>query len=477
MNFPPWLGLLAVCALVGANAFFVAAEFALVKVRATRVEQLVIEGNAVARILQQQTTQLDNYIAATQLGITLASLALGWIGEPSLAHLFEPLFDRIGATAIATDVADSVAIALSFAIITGFHIVLGELVPKSIALQRTERVSLFVAAPLLVFARVFRPFIVLMNGAGNAVVRLLGLSPTGEGGEIHSAEELELLVAQSGEAGALDPGEEVLLQHVFDFGDKRARDAMTPRDDIVALEEHTSLTDAARLCLSSGATRLPVYRGTLDQILGVAHAKDLLRLCLDEHEAPSGGGATEASEPPSAMPVAGPLAALARPATFVLEGSHLSDTLTTFRREGTHLALVVGEYGQIEGLLTLEDVLEELVGEIHDEYDSDEETPIVQQADGNWLVVGTESYEHVREVVGLPPIPPEERGQYATLAGLVMLRLGRVPQAGDHIQVGGGWDVEVSAMHGRRVSQLLLRRRAQDALAAEGDDGASHTVP
>jgi len=166
---------------------------------------------------------------------------------------------------------------------------------------------------------------------------------------------------------------------------------------------------------------------------------------------------------------------VARPATFVLEGSHLSDTLATFRREGTHLALVVGEYGQIEGLLTLEDVLEELVGEIHDEYDADEETPIVQQADGSWLVLGTESYEHVREVVGLPPIPPEERGQYATLAGLVMLRLGRVPRAGDHIQVGSDWDVEVGAMHGRRVSQLLLRR-VQDALAAEGDDEASHTV-
>lgn len=465
MNFPPWLGLLAVCALVAANAFFVAAEFALVKVRATRVEQLVIEGNTVARILQQQTAHLDNFIAATQLGITLASLALGWVGEPSLAHLFEPLFGLIGATTLATDVADAVAIALSFAIITSFHIVLGELVPKSVALQRTEQVSLFVAAPLLVFARVFRPFIVLMNGAGNAVVRLLGLSPTGEQGEIHSAEELELLVAQSGEAGALDPGEEVLLRHVFDFGDKRARDVMTPRGDIVAIEEHTSLEKAARLCLSSGATRLPVYRGTLDQIIGVAHAKDLLRLCLDAHASEADGASASS------------LAAMARPATFVLENSHLRDTLATFRREGTHLALVVGEFGQVEGLLTLEDVLEELVGEIHDEYDLDEETPIVQQADGRWLVSGTESYEHVREVVGLPAIPPIERGQYNTLAGLVMLRLGRVPQVGDHIQVGGDWEVEVVAMDGRRVSQLLLRRVERETPPAEADDGASHTIP
>lgn len=477
MALPSWLGLLAVLALVGANGFFVAAEFALVKIRTTRVEQLVMEGNAVARILQKQTAHLDSYIAATQLGITLASLALGWIGEPALAHLIEPLFGWVGGSVVAADVAGSIAVAISFALITGFHIVLGELVPKSIALQRTERVSLFVAAPMLLFARVFRPFIVLMNGAGNAVVRLLGLSAVGEEGAVHTVEELELLVAQSRQAGVLDLQEETLLRHVFDFGDKRARDAMTPRGDIVALDERTSVEAAARECLSSGVTRLPVYRGTLDQIVGMLHAKDLVRLCLDKAmltpsvAAPSaGGGAVVAGEA-----ARGPLAPLLRPATFVLEQQHLGDVLTTFRREAAHLALVVDEYGQIAGLLTLEDVLEELVGEIQDEYDVGEEAPIVQRPDGSWLVAGTESYENVRAVVGLSAIPEEEHGQYTTLPGLVMLRLGRVPQVGDRVLLDTDWQAEVTDMEGRSVTRLLLRHRAADA---QGEvEGATPGTP
>jgi magnesium and cobalt exporter, CNNM family len=451
MEIPSWIGIAAVFALVGANGFFVASEFALVKMRTTRVEQLVREGNAVARILQRQTTHLDSYIAATQLGITLASLALGWIGEPALAHLIEPLFGWLGTSAAAQEAANGVAIAVSFALITAFHIVLGELVPKSVALQRTERVALVVAAPLQLFARVFHPFILLLNGAGNATVRLLGLASSGEEGAVHSVEELELLVAQSRGAGVLDAEEETLLQRVFDFGDKTAQDAMTPRRDIVALEVGTPLAVAAHTSLTSGVTRLPLYRQTLDQIVGVLHAKDLLTACF--------GDATTGVSAGTGEPGALTLAALARPAAFVLERSHLSDVLTTFRNERAHLALVSDEYGQVVGLLTLEDVLEELVGEIQDEYDVGEEAPIVQRADGSWLVLGTETYEHVREAVSLPPIPPAERGQYATLPGLVMLRLGRLPRVGDRAHIGEGWEVEVAAMKGRRVNRVLLRRQ------------------
>lgn len=470
MNVPSglgdWLSVVAVFALVATNGFFVASEFALVKLRVTRVEQLVLQGNAVARILQRQTAHLDSYIAATQLGITLASLALGWIGEPALAHLIEPLVGWVGTTTAATEVADGVAVALSFALITGFHIVLGELVPKSVALQRTEQVALFVAAPLLLFARVFHPFIALLNGAGNAALRLLGLSAAGEAGAVHSVEELELLVSQSRQAGVLEPEEEVLLRRVFDFGDKRARDAMRPRGEIVALEERTPLDVAARTCLSSGYTRLPVYRETFDQVVGVLHAKDLLQACF--------GDAVPDAE------ASGTLAALVRPATFVLEQHHLSDVLTTFRRERAHLALVVDEYGQVVGLLTLEDVLEELVGEIQDEYDVGEAVPIIQRADGSWLVAGTEAYDHVREVAGLPPLPAAERGQFNTLPGLLMLRLGRVPRVGDRVRLGDDWEAEVVAMEGRRVSRVLLRPRAGHNTPhatgeTEGANGAGRT--
>ena len=433
------LGVLAVFALVATNGFFVAAEFALVKVRVTRVEQLVQEGNALARIVQRQTSHLDSYIAATQLGITLASLALGWVGEPSLAHLVEPLFQWVGSVWAAEGIANTVAIAFSFALITAFHIVLGELVPKSIALQRTERVSLFVAVPLLVFARVFRPFIAFMNGVGNAIVRLVGLSSGGEHESVHSVEELEIIVAQSRKAGVLDAEEEVLLRHIFDFSDKTARDVLTPRSDIVALEHDTTVTEAARACFESGYTRLPVYRETLDQIVGVLHAKDLLGAHGDD------GGATQTVE------------SLARPASFVLESQHLGDVLTIFRQEGTHLALVVDEYGQVDGLVTMEDVLEEIVGQIQDEHDVGEDIPIRQRPDGVWVVAGPESYESVRETIGLPEIPDDERGQYATLPGLLMLRLGRLPRVGDRLRLEPDWEIEVAAMDGRRVRQVLAR--------------------
>jgi len=436
------LGVLAVFVLVATNGFFVAAEFALVKVRVTRIEQLVQEGNAIARIVQRQVSHLDSFIAATQLGITLASLALGWVGEPSLAHLIEPLFQWVGNISTAEGISHTIAIIVSFALITGFHIVLGELVPKSIALQRTEQVTFFVAAPLLIFARVFRPFIVLMNGVGNAIVRLFGLTSGGGHESVHSVEELEIIVSQSRKAGVLDAEEEVLLRHVFDFGDKVARDILTPRSDIVAVKHDTPLDEGARVCYESGYTRIPVYRETFDQIIGVLHAKDLLRA----HEV----AATDSTAPQT-------VETLVRPASFVLETQHLDDVLTIFRREGNHLALVVDEYGQVAGLVTMEDVLEEIVGEIQDEYDVGDDIPVRQRTDGVWVVDGSESYENVRPIVGLPEIPDEERGQYTTLPGLLMLRLGRVPKVGDRVRLEPDWEIEVSAMDGRRVRQVLVR--------------------
>src|SRR6478736_6033528 len=290
------LGVLAVFVLVGANAFFVAAEFSLVKVRATRIEQLAEEGSAAAGVVRGQLTHLDTYIAATQLGITLASLALGWIGEPALAHLVEPIFAPITGRLIAADLARTLSVALSFALITSLHIVMGELVPKSVALQRTESVALFVGPPLLLFDRVFRPFIALLNGVGNWVVRLLGLQAAGEQSSVHSVEELSLLVAQSREAGILDPAEESIVRHVFTFGDKTVEDAMTPRPEMVTLAADASIAVAITVARTSGYSRLPVYEGTLDQVIGVLYVKDLLQ-ARDPVQAEagddSGGGAEQ----------------------------------------------------------------------------------------------------------------------------------------------------------------------------------------
>jgi len=236
------------------------------------------------------------------------------------------------------------------------------------------------------------------------------------------------------------PGDD--FTHVFHFGDKVARDVLTPRSDIVALPHDTSLDAAARVCFESGYTRLPVYRETLDQVVGVLHAKDLLHA--------REGAATEEGGAPS-------IETVMRPASFVLESQHLDDVLATFRRESAHLALVVDEYGQVAGLVTLEDVLEEIVGEIHDEYDVGEDAPIRQRPDGVWVVLGSESYENVRTAIGLPEIPDQERGQYTTLPGLLMLRLGRLPRVGDRVELEPDWEIEVAAVEGRRVLQVLVR--------------------
>ncbi len=450
------LGILAIFVLVGANAFFVAAEFSLVKVRATRIEQLADEGSAAAGVVRGQLTHLDNYIAATQLGITLASLALGWIGEPALAHLVEPLLAPLTGTLIAEQVTGTLAIAISFALITSLHIVMGELVPKSVALQRTEAVALFIGPPLLVFDRVFRPFIALLNGVGNWVVRLLGLQAAGEQASVHSVEELSMLVTQSREAGILDPAEESIVRHVFTFGDKTVEDAMTPRPEMVTLEVDASIGEAITTARTSGYSRLPVYEGTLDQVVGVLYVKDLLQT-PDHAQTETGDDAMQS------------IKALLRPATFVPERLALSDVLDVFRRENTQLALAVDEYGQTTGLITLEDVLEELVGEIHDEYDVDEDAPIMAREDGTWLVDGAETYDHVREAIPtLPPIPPSERGLYTTLSGLLAVRLDRIPRAGDSVAIGPNWIVEALTVERRRVTKAMLRPAPDAPEPSEG---------
>ena len=275
MNAASLLGVLAVLVLIAVNGFFVAAEFALVKVRITRIEHLASQGNQTARLVRRQIDHLDMFIAATQLGITLASLALGWIGEPSLAHLVEPLFAWIGGPA-AVGITNGVAIAISFALITLGHIILGELVPKAIALQREERTVLLIARPLWLFARLFQPVIVLMNGLGNAVVRLLGFQGDGGHQPVHSPEELELLVLQSRKAGILEQQEADFLRHVFSFEETLARQVMIPRPEMVGLSLESSFEEVRRVIMTQRYTRYPVYEGTMDAIVGLVHLKDFV---------------------------------------------------------------------------------------------------------------------------------------------------------------------------------------------------------
>jgi len=429
-------GLLAIVLLVSANGFFVAGEFALVKVRSTRIDQLVAEGKRSALLVQSELNRLDNYIAATQLGITLASLALGWVGEPVLAHLLEPLFIGIAGEA-AEPVAHSVAIAIGFALITCFHIVLGELVPKSIALQRAENVALFVSRPLYIFALVFRPFIIFMNGVASMVVRLLGLSLSNEHASVHSVEELEMLVTQSREAGVLDRQEEKLLRRVFDFGDKTVNQIMMPRTEIVGVSKDSTLEQLVEMAADERYTRFPVYDKTLDNIIGVIHVKDLFPLLRNRM-------------------LAAPfnLLNVMRPVLKVPETVLVEDLLTQMQSKQAHLIVVIDEYGGTAGIVTMEDIMEEIVGEVQDEFDTREEGARLEVellSDGSSSVDGLMALPDFAERFGVE----FEETDYETIAGFVFGELGRTAGIGDEISLGQ-YNLRVEEMDNLRIARLKV---------------------
>jgi CBS domain containing-hemolysin-like protein len=342
------LGLLSIPALVALNAFFVAAEFALVAVRKTRVEEMQRQGVRRAGAVLAAIENLDRSIAATQLGITLASIGLGWVGEPALARLISPLFEALpGAwSAVATH---SVAVFIAFALITFMHVVFGELIPKTLALQTPDSTSLWVAKPLLVFTRLTRPLIVVMNGTGNALIRLAGYRPATSAALMHSVEELALLIEDTEEAGILDPEQAELVQNVFRLSDKRVADCMVPREEMAMLEL-TMPPDKVLEAVRSGAhTRMPVYEKEPDNIVGIVNTKDLFYLF-------SLRGVVVLED-------------ALYPPLFLKEDESVANALRLFRKVRRPMALVRNEEGKIVGLVTLEDILEEIIGDIEDEHD------------------------------------------------------------------------------------------------------------
>ncbi|MFI5215662.1 MAG: hemolysin family protein [Candidatus Limnocylindria bacterium] len=341
------MGLFAVAALLLANAYFVATEFALVAVRRSQIKVWVTEGRRGAGAVALALVRLDDAIAATQLGITLASLGLGWVGEPALAHLIEPMLASIG---IGSPVAvHGVAVVLAFAVITFLHVVVGELAPKALALDHPGPVALACAYPLLIFGRTFRWVLWLMNGSGNALVRLLGVRPTEKQRMVHSPEELSLLVSEAHEAGEIRPYAGRILANVFRVSRIKVRDVMIPRERVFAIDRRITpdaLLDAMR---ESAYTRIPVYDGDLDRIVGILHTKDLFHVYAEKSVVI--------------------LADAVRPAVDIRPDLPLMDALRGFRRGRKHLAIVRDPGGPVLGVCTLEDILEEIVGEIEDEHD------------------------------------------------------------------------------------------------------------
>lgn len=438
------LRLLAMFGLVLLNGFFVAAEFSLVSVRKTRIDQLASEGNAQARRVSRALDHLDVYIAATQLGITMASLALGFVAEPAIAAILEPLFTHIpflhGAGAVIS--SHTVALIIAFAIATALHIVFGELAPKSIALQRPDSTALWVTAPLNIFARIFHLPIRFLNGIGNGVVRLIGLQPNGEHSAVHSVEELELLVHSSREAGLLEAQQEQMVAGVFDFGERRASRVMTPRTELDAVPVTISLDELTTQAAEGRHSRLVVYENDLDHILGVVHARDVLRTLARRLTAAASNG-------PALAPF--DVRDILRRVPFFPESLPLDELMSAMRRQGAQVVVTVDEFGGTAGIVTLEDLLEEIVGEVQDEFDPSQEA-IVVQPDGNYLIDGLMSVEEVDERFRLGVEEPF----YETLGGYVFGQLGRAASIGDEVTAPSGRLLRVVELDGLRVARVLL---------------------
>jgi CBS domain containing-hemolysin-like protein len=421
-------GLVGIGALVFANGFFVAAEFAIVTVRKTRVDQLIAEGNRTARVVRRALSDPDSYIAATQLGITMTSLGLGWIGEPALASAFEPAFASLGETAAAAT-AHSAAIIVAFSIITALHIVFGELAPKTVALQHPERVSLFVARPLEIFKWTFHYPIALLNGLGRAVVHSVGLRAPSGHSLVHSEEELKMLVTASQEAGVIEEDEEQMLHRVFGFADLTAGQVMVPRTEMVALPVTASREALLAAIAQGGHDRFPIYRRDLDDIVGVLQLTDLV--------------------PPILRGEPFDLAAATKDAITVPETMPADDVLAEMRSKRTSLVIVIDEYGGTAGLVTFAGLMERIVGEIGGGADN----RISVLADGSALVDGLALVTDVNEQFGLHI----DEDEYNTLGGYVLGRLGRRARVGDRIEVERR-SMRVDALDGLRVARVFVSR-------------------
>lgn len=424
---PIGLGLVSVVVLVLANAFFVAAEFALVGARRTRLDEKARAGDGKARLARRAVQSLDRYISATQLGITLASLGLGWIGEPALAGLIQRGFDWLPSV-LATIATHGVASAVAFIIITILHIILGELVPKALALLYPETVSGWLAAPLIGFAWMMAWPIALLNGTANWLLRLMGVARPGEHERLHSPEEIRMLVEQSTEGGSMLREDARLLEGVFEFSEKTAQEVMTPRTQMIALEADLSVEDAADQVAVARRSRYPVYTESLDEIAGVVHAKDIL---------------TALRARPREK-----VRAIMRPPLFVPGTREVEDVLADMKRLKTHLAVVLDEYGGTAGLVTMEDLIEEIVGPIYDEYDpQDRPVPVDTVAPLEGAMPITEFNSKYGAAL--------DDADYTTLGGYVFGQLGRLPRPGDRVTVGPH-TFEVVEMDGRRVESLQL---------------------
>jgi putative hemolysin len=427
-----YLGILAVLFLVIANGFFVAAEFSLVAVRRSRVAELVADGRMNAAALQRAIKHLDSYIAATQLGVTICSLALGWIGEPALAHLIEPYLSAL-PSALAIASAHAIAVAAAFIAITVLLVVLGELVPKNLALQRSEGTALWVVRPLSLFLFLFRPAIVILNSLGKLVLKTAGLQPGAVAESLHSPEELKFLVQASQEGGILHQAQHEVMVRALDIGERPIADIMTPRHEVEWIDTNDRHEEILRVIRECRHQQLLAGKGSIDEPLGVVSKKDLLDQVLD-------GQAVD------------PMAVVREP-LVVLESTPTIKVLERFKQGPVRLAIIVDEYGSLQGIVTQTDLLEAIAGDLPDV--EGEEPDIIEQEDGSLLIDGMMAAHDAFDRLGVKTRP--EEGDFHTVAGFALSQLGHLPEAGEAFAYEG-WRFEIAGMDGLRINKLRAQR-------------------
>jgi CBS domain containing-hemolysin-like protein len=421
--------------VVLANGYFVAAEFAIVSVRRSRIEPLAEEGNKRAMVVQRFLDNVAAFISTCQVGITIASLVLGWLGEETFAHLLTPVLEKVIPAGVPTVLAaHSLATAIALLVVTYLHLLLGEYVPKAIALERTEKVALAIARPMELFEKVFKFPIWMINKSGALTLRLMGLHESDEHSKAYSEEELRHLIGLSQQSGHLIEDERTLIDNVFEFTEATVDSIMTPRTEIEALDAEMSLEEMVATFERLGYSRMPVYRESLDNVMGVVLYKDLSRSVRQ--------GTTVT------------LDKLLRPPVFLPDSVKLHDALGILRKSSAHMALIVDEHGGVEGLVTLEDLLEEIVGDISDEHDEIAVKQIVEHGDGSFTVVGNLSIKEANRMLdlGLP-----ESDSYHTIAGFMMARTGKLMSDGQHVDYNG-LRLTVQATARNRITEVRMEK-------------------
>ncbi len=414
--------------LVFLNGFFVAAEFAMVKVRTSQLELKAQNGNYLAGVARNIVSKLDGYLAATQLGITLASLGLGWIGEPVVAKIIINVMTMAGIE-ITPELAHSIALPIAFLLITILHIVFGELAPKSLAIQRSQRIVMIIALPLKFFFYVFRPFIWLLNGFANLVLKTIGIS-TVQGQEMHSSDELKYLVKQGKDSGEIEQADYDIIKNAFEFSERTAKQIMIPRTQVLAIDVNDFHDKMLESLIEENYSRIPCYADSLDNIVGVVYLKDIL-IKMRRND-----------------PIK--ITSIMRSVVIVPETKRIAQLLKEFQSKHQQIAVVVDEYGGTQGIVTMEDILEELVGEIQDEYDN--EIPFVEKkGDKNYTVLASASLDDINELL---PHPLTMNEDYETLAGYLILKLGRIPNINEKISFD---DYEFTILKKNKNSIILAQ--------------------